>query len=214
VKGVFNVMVLTIAMLLHGASAHSAELVVRGLFKGAVLLEIDGQQKLVRAGSSHPKGAKVLTANSRSALVRYHGKNHRLTLNKRIGALYTESGRQEVVLTRNSNREYRTRLSVNGRSADAVIDTGATSVAMSSRQARQLGINYDNAPVVSIATASGVSRGFSVKLDKLSVGGIERHHIPAVVLDGDYPHVILLGMSFLEHVDIQERGSILTLRAH
>ena len=203
-----------IAVLMVAATTASAsELIVRGLFKNAVLLEINGQQQLVRTGSSHPGWAKVLSANSRFAQVRYQGKTHRLTLNKRIGTLYAESERQEVVLQRNSNREYRTRLQINGRSAEAVVDTGATKVAMSARHARQLGIRYDDAPVVSIATASGVSRGFAVKLDKLAVGGIERHHIPAVVVDGEYPHVILLGMSFLEHVDLQERGSIMTLSA-
>ncbi|WP_372863954.1 TIGR02281 family clan AA aspartic protease [Spongiibacter sp.] len=207
-------LLILITLSLLASTLHAAELTVRGLFKNAVLLEIDGQQQLVRAGSSHAKGAKVIAANSRSALVRFQGKMHRLQLNKRIGTHYVESGNMEVVLQRNGNREYRSRVHINGRSAEAVVDTGATTVAMSARQARQLGIRYDGAPVVSIATASGVSRGFSVKLNKLAVGGIERRQVPAVVVDGDHPHVILLGMSFLEHVDIQERGNILTLTSH
>ncbi|WP_374963102.1 TIGR02281 family clan AA aspartic protease [Spongiibacter tropicus] len=189
-------------------------LVVRGLFKGAVLLDIDGEQKLLREGATHPRGATVISADSRSAVVRYQGETRRLTLNKRIGTHYAEAETQEVVLQRNSKREYRTRLEVNGRSAEAVVDTGATSVAMSSLHARQLGIRYDDAPVVSVATASGMSRGFAVTLPKLAVGSIERHHVAAVVVEGDYPHVILLGMSFLEHVDMQEKGNILTLTAH
>ncbi len=206
---------LTLMLLpLLATSLHAAELTVIGLFKNAVLLDIDGQQQLVRTGSSHAKGARVIAADSRSAVVRYQGKTLRLQLNKRIGAHYIDSGNMEVVLQRNSNREYRTRLHINGRAADAVVDTGATTVAMSATQARQLGIRYDDAPVVSIATASGVSRGFSVQLNKLSVGGIERHQVPAVIIDGNHPHVILLGMSFLEHVDIQERGNILTLTSH
>ena len=86
-----------IAVLMVAATTASAsELIVRGLFKNAVLLEINGQQQLVRTGSSHPGGAKVLSANSRFAQVRYQGKTHRLTLNKRIGTLYAESERQEV----------------------------------------------------------------------------------------------------------------------
>ena len=190
------------------------ELVVRGLFKGAVLLDIDGEQKLVREGATHPRGAKVISADSRSAVVRYRGETRRLTLNKRIGTHYAEAETQEVVLHRNSKREYRTRLEVNGRSAEAVVDTGATSVAMSARHARQLGIRYDDAPVVSVATASGMSRGFAVTLSNLAVGSIKRQHVAAVVVEGDYPHVILLGMSFLEHVDMQEKGNILTLTAH
>lgn len=197
-----------------GALANSASLSARGLFKDAVLLEIDGQRALVRTGKQHPLGAVVVSANSRVSVVRYRGKTYRLTLNKQVGALYAPSVKPEVVLRRNGNSEYRTRLQINGRSAEAVVDTGATKVAMSARHARQLGIRYDRAEVVSIATASGVSRGFSVNLDKLSVGGIERRHVPAVVVDGDYPHVILLGMSFLEHVDLQERGNILRLSAH
>lgn len=187
------------------------EIVVRGLFDGAALLEVAGEAKLVRVGGKHPSGVKLLAANSQRAIVDIQGRRHQLALNKGIGAIYREAEKQEVVLQRTANREYRARIYINGRGAEAVVDTGATSVAMSAAHARHLGINYSGGTEVAVATASGVGRGYAVQLDKISVGSIERHHVGAVVIEGSFPHVILLGMTFLEHVDLKESGNILTM---
>ena len=116
-------------LLLAMTSSFSvAEALVAGRSRG--LADIDGGN----AARESPPGATVISADS--PRVRYWAKS-RLTLNKRIGTHYAEAETQEVVLQRNSKREYRTH-EVNGRSAEAVVDTGATSVAMSSLHARQL----------------------------------------------------------------------------
>lgn len=201
------------ALLLMVATlpATAAEVVVRGLFDGAALLDVAGEQKLVRVGEHHPSGVKLLSANSHRAVVEIKGQRHQLSLNKGIGAIYREADKKEVVLQRNANREYRTRIYINGRGIDAVVDTGATSMALSSAHARHLGISYQGGAEIAVATASGVSQGYAVQLNKVSVGSIERHHVEAIVIEGSFPHVVLLGMTFLEHVDLSESGNILTM---
>ena len=51
----------------------------------------------------------------------------------------------------------------------------------------------------------------TVKLDTMRVGGIELHNVDATVHDGDHPTLVLLGMSFLNRVDMRRDGALLTL---
>jgi aspartyl protease family protein len=104
-------------------------------------------------------------------------------------------------------------LQVNGRQITALLDTGANLMAMSAGHARQLGINYLRGEKALVSTASGVAPAYRVKLKSVAVGGIVADHVAAVVIEGDYPEQVLLGMSYLEHVDMQEKDNILTLKA-
>lgn len=51
-----------------------------------------------------------------------------------------------------------------------------------------------------------------VKLKTVRVGNIELHDVDAAVLDGDSPTEVLLGMSFLNRVDMKRQGEMLELR--
>ncbi|WP_255558348.1 retropepsin-like aspartic protease family protein [Zhongshania aquimaris] len=193
------------------AVAAPAQIVVRGLFQQAALLEIDGRQQLLRAGQRDSSGILLVSATPREAVVDIEGRRKTLTLSKHIGAKYSEPSSSSVSLLKNSNKEYRTRVSINGQSADALVDTGATSVAMSSSQADQLGIFYRDGVPTSVATAGGIKPAFGIMLSRVEVGDIKTQQVAAVIIEGDYPHIILLGMSFLEHIDLQERDNILVL---
>jgi len=188
-----------------------AKIVVRGLFDKAVLLEIDGRQKLLRNGQRDSSGIELISATPMQALVNINGKRQVLTLNKQVGAVYDEAPLTTVVLRKNHRNEYRMKISINGRSVDAVVDTGASSMAMSSQEAERLGIAYGLGEPTAIATAGGMSSGYTISLNKVEVGGIAVPHVNAIVIQGDYPNVVLLGMSFLEHVNLQEHNNILTL---
>ncbi len=94
-----------------------------------------------------------------------------------------------------------------------MVDTGATILAMSSRHARQLGIDYRSSGEVGrVTTASGVSRSHYVDLDRVEVGSITVRNVRAAVVEGGYPQEILLGMSFLRHVGFSEDDGVLTIR--
>ncbi|CAA0079690.1 Uncharacterised protein [Zhongshania aliphaticivorans] len=191
--------------------AEPAQLVVRGLFEKAALLEIDGRRQLLRAGQRGASGILLVSATPRAAVIEIDGERKTLTLNKFIGGAYKAPLLTTVSLHKNNQKEYRARVAINGRNAEAVVDTGATTVAMSSKDAEQLGISYRNGKVTSVATAGGVKQAYSIVLERVALGDIQTRQISAVVIEGDYPHVILLGMSFLEHIDLQERDNVLVL---
>jgi aspartyl protease family protein len=65
---------------------------------------------------------------------------------------------------------------------------------------------------VIISTASEHVRGYAVKLTSVSLGGIRQRNVEAMVIDGDHPGPILLGMSFLDKLSVEKDGRTMTLR--
>lgn len=185
---------------------------VEGLFEGAAYLNVAGQSRLLRVGQSFA-GVKLLAADPRRALVEVNGKQLELTLSERIGAHYRDDGVREVKLQRNRELKYLTSVEINGRRLNALVDTGANLVAMSAIHARQLGIDYQRGERATVSTASGLAAAYRVILPSVAVGDIVARQVPAVVIDGNYPEQLLLGMSYLDHVDMEEKDNILTLRA-
>jgi aspartyl protease family protein len=98
--------------------------------------------------------------------------------------------------------------SINGRSVDFLIDTGATSTAMSQAVARELSLE----PVrrVQSQTAGGVVTGELVRADVVLQGGVrvERLAIVALAGLGDRP---LLGMDVMGRLRWQQRDGVLTI---
>ena len=62
-----------------------------------------------------------------------------------------------------------------------------------------------------LRTANGTARGRQVKLDVVTVGGVTLYGVEAVVMEGEGLAVPLLGMSFLNRMDMKREGSVLTL---
>jgi aspartyl protease family protein len=186
------------------------EVVVLGLFKNAAFIEVDGGGKLVRVGETY-RGVDLLSADSWAARVRVAGQEYEVGVSQRISAVYSERETERVLIPRSQNLQYLTTLVINGRSAQGLVDTGANVVAMSARQAEALGIEYLAAPPQTMSTASGTVRAYRVQLDSVDVGGILVRNVVASVLEGSHPQQVLIGMSYLKHVEISERAGILML---
>lgn len=116
----------------------------------------------------------------------------------------------QVVLMRNRSAHYVATGEINGRRVNFLVDTGATDVAMSESIARRVGISQ-GAPVT-LSTANGLVRGFRGLANSVSVGEIVIKKVPVVVTPGIQDDVILLGMSFLKHLELVQRDGMLILR--
>jgi aspartyl protease family protein len=100
---------------------------------------------------------------------------------------------------------------INGRSVRMVVDTGATLVSLPANEARRLGIDYQKGQKAMMSTANGNAPAYVVKLDTLRVGGVTVNGVDAVVMEGNGLIVPLLGMSFLNRMNMQREGNIMTL---
>ena len=202
---------LLVLLSLAGAQA-ATKVTVVGLFKNTAIVVIDGTRRLLRSGDTSPEGVKLISATSSEAVLEIDGEQKTYGLGGQIGGSYARPEQAKVRIWPTPDRMYVVLGSINGFPVKFIVDTGATLVSLSGREAKRLGIDYRvvGTPGRS-STASGIEKIYVVNLDKVKVGDIEIRDVRGAVHDGDFPPATLLGMSFLSRLTIRQDGQVLEL---
>ncbi len=119
---------------------------------------------------------------------------------------------KEVVLKRNRAGHYVATGSINGRKVIFLLDTGATHVVVSDDLASSLGLRRGRR--ISSQTANGVVSAWETSLSEVGLGDIRLSNVRASILSGLDGDEVLLGMSFLQQLEMVQRGKHLLLRQH
>jgi aspartyl protease family protein len=110
-------------------------------------------------------------------------------------ALPQQRSAGEVVLRRAADGHFYADVDVNGQTIRMLVDTGATTIALSADDARRAGIDVDRLDFIfTVSTANGEATAAEIKLDAVRVGSIARRSVRAMVTRGLSGS--LLGMSF------------------
>lgn len=198
--------------LLAGAAPAVPQLEVQALFPDRALLLVDGAQRLLRVGERSPEGVLLRAADTAGADVEVDGRRLRLVPGGRAGGAFGPAPATRVWIVRAADGMYRADGRINGRPVNFMVDTGASSVALSATQAEALGVRYrrpDRAGPVQ--TAAGVVTGYQVKLAEVRIGALRLTQVDAIVLDGPHPPQPLLGMSFLRRTRMRNEAGALVL---
>jgi aspartyl protease family protein len=99
---------------------------------------------------------------------------------------------------------------VNGNPVRFLVDTGATSVVLPARDAERLGLDWRKGERGLNQTANGVVATYGVTLDSVRLGDIEVRAVDAVVIEQGL-NIALLGMSFLNRVEMKREGQSMVL---
>jgi aspartyl protease family protein len=118
----------------------------------------------------------------------------------------------EVVLQRNRQGHYVATGRINNEPVEFLLDTGATDVSVPAGLARELGLKKGARAM--FETANGTVSGYMTNLDQVQLGAIALNNIRASINPGMAGHSVLLGMSFLKHLEFTQRGDQLLLRQH
>lgn len=99
-------------------------------------------------------------------------------------------------------------IEVNGRSVAAMVDTGATMVALTYEDAERSGLFLHERDFTGrTQTANGIARFAPVVLERVSIGGVQVRNVQGAVMERGALSVNLLGMSFLSRVQKFEVSS-------
>jgi len=185
---------------------------IAGLSEGkAVVVGPEGRPKLYRDGDILPGGAKLLKATPQGAVFELDGKRQTLNIGSRVSAApMAHSGAQRATLTADARGHFETIGTIDGATVRFLVDTGATTISMGSDQARRIGIDYLKGQTGYASTANGTIKVYKVRLNSVRVGDIALTNVDASVHDTSMPFV-LLGMSFLNRVEMTRKGDSLTL---
>ncbi len=210
----YRVVVLTLYLLgLSAANALAASVEVKGLFGGSAILVIDGKQRLLKRGQRSPEGVLLVDATSKHAIVEIDGKRHRMGMSRRISSTYKAAETNVVRLASSEGGHYVTPARINGRAVRVMVDTGATSVAMSSADATSLGIDYKSGTPIRVSTANGLANAYQVMLSSVAVGTVKVNNVEATITVGNFPQIILLGNSYLGRLQMTQDNGVLVLES-
>lgn len=201
------------ALLLAAALPASAQSVsLGGLMGNKALLVIDGTTQVVAVGST-ARGVKLLRLQDGEALVEAGGQQRLLRVGgapARLASGPGGGGGREIVIPASSGGHFVTLGSINGRSVQFMVDTGATLVALSQIDAERIGLDTSSGQVVQTQTANGTVQARLVTLATLRVGAVEVHNVPGIVVPTAMP-MVLLGNSFLNRFQMQRNNDTMRL---
>ena len=197
----------------HVAMAQSVTLA--GMLGARALVIVDGAApKSVAVGESH-KGVKLLSTEGDTAVVEVSGRKQTLRVgeapaNVGFGGGAGSPRGDKIVLSIGQGGHFFKQGQINGKSVDLIVDTGASSVAMSASYAKRIGLDYSGGRKVGISTANGMTQGWVVTLSSVRVGDVEVSNVEGVVSEGSMPFV-LLGNSFLNRFEMTRTGEQMVL---
>ncbi len=207
----------TIAALLFLSlcgAAVAADVNLNGIVGTKALVVIDnGKPHWLATGETSPEGVKLISVGSDSAVIVMDGKRETLTMGQsvRLGGGARPSGAQSATLWPDARGHFVATGAINGIAVRFLVDTGATQVSLSNSEAKRLGINYIAGQKTLTSTANGVVPTYRAKLVEVRVGDIVLNNVDGTVHVGDNLPIVLLGMSFLNRMDMKRDGEKMVL---
>ena len=144
------------------------------------------------------------TPDPQVALVQPNAKTH---------SAQVSSSATRVEVPMDARGHFVTEFKLNGRRTEALVDTGATYVAINRSLASRIGVKVAQADMKhSVTTANGKAAAAAILVDEIAIGRIRVRNVPALVLEDRALAGVLMGMSFLKELDrfaIENRTLIL-----
>ena len=110
----------------------------------------------------------------------------------------------ETLLERSDNGHFYANVEVNGQLVRFLVDTGATSVALTLADAERIGIPFSRDEFETVGMgASGPVRGKDVLLDTVSLDGKQAREVKGAILEGS--DISLLGQAYLGRFSVEMR---------
>jgi aspartyl protease family protein len=198
-------------LLLFSGSAGAVDIALIGVIgdKAAVLAFDGGEPKTVKVGQKW-RGVTVLSIERGEAAVEVDGQRRVLKLGQHYRAGVAEATRENVTLAADAQGHFFADGMVNGGTVRFLLDTGATVVTLPAAEAQRLGIDYRKGPRAFMNTAAGQVPVYRVRLNTVRLGAIVVNDVEAAVLEQGLD-VALLGMTFLNRVNIKREGDLMML---
>jgi aspartyl protease family protein len=204
--------IVAVLTCLLAAPAWATEVGVVGLFPGKAVVVIDGgAPRVLTAGQKTAEGVTLISTDRETATFLIDGQKKTLKIGQHQGGPASASAAQSATLTANSQGHFLIDGQINGGTVRFLVDTGATTVSLSSFDANRLGIDYRKGQTALMGTANGTTVAYRVKLDTVRVGDIIINNVDASVLEGNQIPFALLGMSFLNRMEMKRVGETMVL---
>lgn len=200
-----------ICLLCFSTVLQAEQIQIMGLFKDKVIMHIDGKREVLSIGEKTSSGIQLLKANSKECELLIDGYKQTFKLGTQMSVNFQKDTNPIVKISKDNQGMYRTEGKIEDKKVKFLVDTGASVIALNINQAKELNLELKTDAITEVQTAAGKARAYQLNLRKVSIGDITVYDVPAVIVDGNAPHEILLGMSFLKHVEMKDSQKTLEL---
>lgn len=109
-----------------------------------------------------------------------------------------------IVLQASQGGHYRVPGRINGHKVVFLIDTGASSITVPAHRADEL--ELERGLRVPVRTAAGMAYAYRTRIERIVIGGITLHDLRGMIMPAMTENTVLLGMSFLQHVNFRQNN--------
>jgi len=198
-----------------GSAAHAQTVSMAGsIGDSKALLMINGAPHTLAVGST-VKGVTLKRVMPGQAEVEIAGKAMLVTMGgapASVGAGGGSGGAtgREILIAAGPGGHFVTSGQINGKAVQFMVDTGATTVAISRSDAERIGIDWKAGQRSLSQTAGGVVPTYSVSLTSVRIGDVEVFGVNAMILPVEMPFV-LLGNSYLSRFAMRRDANVMKL---
>lgn len=204
---------IALAMSVSAGCACATDVALAGLLAGRAVVVVNGGAPRTLAVGGKTNGVKLIAVEAGAATFEVEGRKLRLVLGEHtVSSGGTGGAAAGVTLTSDGRGQFFSPGSVNGAAMRFMVDTGATFVSLNAADATRAGIDYRRlGQSITNATANGLIQSWHVPGNTVRLGDITLHQVDVSVSETSMPWV-LLGMSFLNRLEMKRDGDTMTLR--
>ena len=193
------------------AGALATDITVAGLFPNKAVVQIDGGAlQTLSVGQKTSTGVTLVSVDRDSATFDIQGKRATLKMGQQHVSRSTSSA-ASVVLNADTRGHFVTDGQINGVPIRFIVDTGATVISIPVSEARRMALDFRKGQMMVMNTANGTTAAYRIKLDTVRVGDVSVNNVDAVVMEAASLQAALLGMSFLNRMNMKREGNTMTL---
>ena len=198
-------------LCLCSLAAFAQDVGLAGVMGSKAMLMVNGGEPRALAVGQTMDGITLLSIQGDQAIVEINGKKRPLRVGQHAVGSPSADGSGKLMLNADGQGHFFTTGTVNGVSVRFLVDTGATMISLGQSDARRIGLDVNKGQRGISNTANGQVAVSKVKLDSVRLGEITLHNVDALIHSNDMP-IALLGMSFLNRMEMQRDGSTMTLK--
>ena len=202
---------LALVFCLGSGSAGAQDVGLAGVMGSKAMLMINGSEPQSIAVGQSLDGVKVVSVQGDQVVVEIGGRKRPLRVGQHAIGAAAADGSGKVIMTADNQGHFYTTGTVNGVSVRFLVDTGATMISLGASDARRIGLDFNRGQKGMTQTANGQSVVSKIQLDTVRIGDVSLHNVDALIHQTEMP-MALLGMSFLNRMEMQHDGSTMTLK--
>lgn len=198
-------------LCLFAGFASAQDVGLAGVMGSKAMLMINGGEPQAVAVGQSLDGVRVVSVTSEQAVIEIGGKKRPLRVGQHAVGAPAADGSGKIVMTADTQGHFYTTGNINGASVRFIVDTGASMISLGAADARRIGLDFNRGQKAVSQTANGQAVVSKIQLDTVRIGDITLHNVDALIHQNDMP-MALLGMSFLNRMEMQRDGSTMTLK--